>query len=243
MSRAAAALGVLAALALGACESTQEKAARMRAEGGQTLSRREGLKIGPSNREVKVIDEAIISDRNGTAVVVELRNSGPAQARVPLAIELSDAKGRRLFANDAPGLEPALTSVALLRARRSTYWVHNQISVTGRPRRLEVQVGRARGPAVPARLPRITLSKISLDRDSDGALARGTVINRSKVTQTRLTISAVARRRGRIVAAGRAVVDKLPPAPTPKPITFTVYFIGDPAGAKIDFTVPPVVLR
>jgi hypothetical protein len=45
------------------------------------------------------------------------------------------------------------------------------------------------------------------------------------------------------VAAGRAVVDKLPPAPTRKPVRFTVYFIGDPAGAQLSFYVPPVVLR
>jgi hypothetical protein len=103
-------------------------------------------------------------------------------------------------------------------------------------------VGAGKRPVAGA-LPRIELSGIHLDRDQDGVYAKGIVRNSSPVLQRRLVIACVARRGGRVVAAGRAVVDKLPPAAeTKKPATFTVYFIGNPKGARLDCAAPPTVL-
>lgn len=236
--------GLLAAAALGACQSTQEKAAIIRAQGDQALAGREGLKVTRANKDVEIREKTILSDENGTAVVLELENEGSDdQANVPIAIALSDAKGKRVFANDAPGLERALVSMPLLRRGRESYWVHNQIVAAREPERLEVKVGVPRPVDIPADPPHITLSKVELGEDADGAYVSGEVNNRSKVLQKRVTIFCVAKRGGKVVAAGRAVIEKLPPAPTKKPITFTVYFIGNPAGATLDFTVPPVILR
>lgn len=239
----AAGLVAVVALGLSACESTQDKAARLRHEGKTVLAGRQGLKVGAENPDVKVLGRTILHDANGTAAVVELRNVGrAAMAQVPIGIRLDDAKGNRLFANDAPGLEPGLVSVPLLPKGRAAFWVNNQVVTTTRPRRLEVRVGPPRPAAVPARPPHIALAKIRLEHDTDGTFVTGVVRNRSTVLQRRLTIFCVARRRGRIVAAGRAVIDKLPPT-TRKPTRFTVYFIGNPKGATLDFSVPPVNLR
>lgn len=246
MSRAVACgLALAAAAGLAGCESTQDKARRRQAESARALQGREGLKITAVNRDVAVLGKTILSDKNGTAVVVELENRGRDQADVPIAIRLADAKGKKVFANDAPGLEPALVSIPLLQRGKDAYWVHNQVLPAGTPEKLDVRVGRARPAAVPAEPPHITLSEITLDRDQDGAFVTGVVHNRSTVIQKRLTIFAVAKKGDRVVAAGRAVVDKLPAGPQDpkKPTRFTVYFIGNPAGATLDFTVPPVELR
>jgi hypothetical protein len=242
----AAALTASVGLALGlaACQSTQDKAAILQKEGKNALAGRQGLRVGAINRDVRVLGKTILSDRNGTAVVVELENHGRTdQVAVPIGIRLEDAKGKRVFANDAPGLEPALVSVPLLPRGKQSFWVNNQILPAGEPAKLDVRVGRPKPAKVPAAPPHITLSEIERDRDADGAFVHGIVHNRSSVLQKRLTIFAVARKGRRIVAAGRAVVDKLPPGEPRKPIGFTVYFIGNPAGGTLDFTVPPVALR
>lgn len=237
---------LLAAVLLAGCQSTQDKADILRAQGDQALAGREGVEIGKVNADVKVLGRTILSDKNGTAVVVELENRGKAdQADVPIAIALADGAGKQVFANDAPGLEDALTSVALLQRDKDTFWVHNQIIAAEPPKKLEVTVGTPAKPvAVPADPPHITLSNVKLDSDQDGAFVHGQVNNRSDVAQKRVTIYCVAKKGGEIVAAGRAVVEKLPPAEgLKKPIEFTVYFIGNPAGATLDFSVPPVDLR
>jgi hypothetical protein len=174
--------------------------------------------------------------------VVGLKNTSPrAQAQLPVGITIKDAKGAKIYANDVPGLDASLTSMALVSSRGEAYWVDNQILGTGAPKAVDVKVGRAKGPA-PSTIPEITLAKIVRDRDNSGPFVTGVIANHSKVLQRRLTIFCVARKGGKIVAAGRAVVDKLAPAPTPKPIRFTVYFIGNPTGAKLSFSVPPVNL-
>lgn len=244
MRVAALTVAVLAPLALSACESTQDKAAKVQARGEQALAGRHGLKITRANPDVRVLGKTILHDVNGTAVVVELENRGKrAEAQVPISIRLADADGRKVFANDAPGLEPALVSMPLIATRQDTFWVHNQITATKTPTRLAVVVGAVKPTPVPIKPPHITLSKIKLDRDNSGAFVTGVVHNRSSILQKRVTIFCVARKGRRVVAAGRAVVDKLPPSPTRKPIRFSVYFIGNPAGATLDFTVPPVTLR
>ncbi|MDX6665884.1 MAG: hypothetical protein QOG68_2090 [Solirubrobacteraceae bacterium] len=245
MIRAAAlAATLLAAVVLSACESTQDKAAKVRAAGEQALAGRKGLRITQLNKDVSVTGKTILHDANGTAVVVELVNKGKQdEAQVPIGIELTDAKGKKMFANDAPGLEPALVSMPLLPRDKDSFWVHNQIIATGVPAKLAVKVGLPKTTDVPAKPPHITLSDIKLDHDDSGAFVTGQVHNRSSVLQKRVTIFCIAKKGGKIIAAGRGVVDKLPPSPTPKPIRFSVYFIGNPAGGTLHFTVPPVVLR
>lgn len=236
----------LAATALSACESSQDKAAALRAQGDQALAGRVGLKIGEINKDVDVLGSTILRDKNGTAVVVEMENTGKAdQADVPIAIALADAQGKKVFANDAPGLERALTSMPLLPRGKPSYWVHNQIIAASTPAKVVVKVGEPAKPVVvPKDPPHLTLSNVKLDGDADGAFVHGNVNNRSDVLQRRVTIFCVATKGGKVVAAGRAVVDKLPPATdVKKPVGFTVYFIGNPAGAALDFTVPPVTLR
>jgi hypothetical protein len=236
---------VVAPLALGGClgvETTQDKSAT-RAKLAQTrLATQKGLSITKVNTDIKVEQTAVIQDPNGVAAVVRLKNDGATQVSVPVGITVHDAKGAKLFANDAPGLEPALVSMPALRRGEDAFWVNNQIIVAGRARTVDVKVGVA-GSSPPADLPKITISKLSVGHDPDGSYAKGIVRNESAIAQKRLTVFCVARDGDTVEAAGRAVVEKLlPAAEEKKPTTFTVYFIGKPKRADLSCAAPPTVL-
>ncbi len=231
---------VVCALGLSACRSTQELSAE-RSKGAKALLKRKGLTVGRENPDVAIGQTAVLQDANGSVAVVQLRNTGgAAQVDLPVSITVSDAGGKRLYRNDIAGLDPSLVSVAVLDRGAEAFWVNNQVVVVGKPKKVQARVGKAKGRA-PRKLPRIEVTRVRLDRDSDGVYARGVVRNRSRVEQKRLTISCVARRGGRIVAAGRAVVERL--RADAKPISFTVFFIGNPNGARLSISAPPTVLE
>jgi hypothetical protein len=232
---------VIAALALSACQTTQELSAE-RAKHAKKLVAEKGLTIGRENREVAVGATAVLQDRNGIAVVVELRNRGhAAQAGLPVAIAVTDAKGKALYRNNLAGLEDSLVSMPLLTKGQDAFWVNNQVTAVGKPVRVQAKVGAAKGRA-PAQIPSFGISAIQLESDTDGVYAKATIVNRSKIAQRRLTIFCVGRKGDKVVAAGRAIVDRLPPAGA-KPTKFSVFFIGNPKGAKLTFSAPPTVLE
>jgi hypothetical protein len=232
-------LTVLAA-GLSACETTQETSKRLSKNAG-TLLTVKGLSVTRQNADVKVVSKTVLHDENGVAAVVAVRNTGPAQAEVPVAISLSDKQGHELYTNSTPGLDPSLTSMPVIARGERTFWVNNQIQAASAPGKLAARVGVTKAPA-PASLPKIDLAKLHYGTDVSGLFARGVVTNHSKFPQTRLVVSCVSRRGTKIIAAGRAIVDKLQPAPTPKPVTFRVYFIGDPKGGTLSCAAPPTVL-
>lgn len=240
-SSLALAAAAVAAVALPACQSTQETSAR-RARAAKSLARETGLHVGRLNPDARVLRTVVLHDASGTAAVVEVRNGARPQAAVPVGLAVRDARGRVVYRNDAPGLEPSLVRLALLPARARAFWVDNQIPPTSGRGRAIARLGVARGPA-PSATPRLVVSGLRFERDSDGVFVQGVVTNRSPVVQRRLVIACLARRRGRIVAAGRAIVDRVAGGPGVKPVRFTVYFIGTPTGARLTCAAPPTVLH
>jgi hypothetical protein len=240
--RAGALLLVAAAVVvLSACQTTQELSAE-RAKVAKKLVAEKGLSIGKANPDVAVRTTAVLQDANGIAVVVELRNKGKdAQAKLPVAISVTDSTGKSLYSNNLAGLEDSLVSMALLERGQDAFWVNNQVTAAGKPAKVKATVGMAKGK-LPAKLPTLEISGVRLSSDAGSATAKGTIVNKSAIAQKRVTISCVARHGSRIVAAGRAIVDRIPPAGT-KPTPFTVFFIGNPKGAKLVFSAPPTVLE
>ena len=241
MIRAAAAPLLVAALALSACQTTQELSAQ-RAKEAKKLVNQKGLTVSRENPDIAIGVTSVIQDKNGIAAVVELRNTGKvAQAGLPVSIAVTDAAGKPLYRNDVAGLEDSLVSMPLLTKGEDAFWVNNQITAAGKPAKVQARVGAAKGK-VPAQPPSFTISKVALQSDSGSVFAKGSIVNRSKVAQKRLTIFCVARKGAKVVAAGRGILDVLPPAGA-KPTQFTVFFIGNPKGAKLSFSAPPTVLE
>jgi hypothetical protein len=237
---------LLLALALGGCESSQERSAQIerrvklaRAAGGGAPSEH-GLRISGASAQVRVLATAVLHDSEGTAAVVTLRNrSGHALRDVPIAITVRDAAGGALYQNNAPGLEAALTSVPLLEPGAPFTWIDDQVQVSGAgaPSGVSALVGEA--PQAPASVPQIEVSGVHATEEAGGAGEAGTVQNGSAVAQHNLVVYGLARRDGRIVAAGRAVLSEVA-AHGSSP--FQVLFIGSATGAQVEASAPPSTL-
>jgi hypothetical protein len=235
MRRAAA---VLALLALAGCESTQARSARLE-KAAKLRQHATGLRITRQSPDVSVVGTTVLKDADGAAAVVELRNRGKTQVDLPIAVSVRDAAHRSLYANDAAGLDASLVTVASLPAGGRLDWVNDQVLLTGTPRDAVAEVGAAPRPG-PAKLPELDVSALELTRDPSGSTAvEGTVTNRSAVAQRKLVVYVVARRAGRIVAAGRAVIDKHAPG---RSASFSAFPIGDPKGAELSASAPPTVV-
>lgn len=243
MSPSALALAVLAALALAGltgCQSTQSRSAELEEHGEKTLLAESGLKIGKESAEVKVVGSDLLTDENGSAVVVSLRNDSDRDlSEVPILIDVRDAKGRSVYRNDIPGIEPALAAVPYIPAHGEVEWVHDQVLVTGKPKTVEVEVGADAEP-YSGEVPAIEVSEPELAGDPvSGIEATGDVVNRTGKDQGRLLLYVVARKGGEAVAAGRGAIEHLKTGT--KPLQYDVFFIGDPRGAALELTAFPTL--
>ena len=227
-------LGLLALLCSG-CETTAEKSAKLeRAAKRHTLATEQGLTIAHASTVVKVLDTAFIHGREGSAAVATLRNSsGHAIRDVPISLSLKDAHGTTVYSNGTPGLAKTLTSIALLPAHANVTWIDDQIQAASAAR-VTARVGE--GSPVSGSTPRLTIVETHLASEAPGSSTlEGTVHNPSTMAQPELVIDAVARRGGRVVAAGRAVLASLEAgASTP----FQVFFVGSAAGAQLEVSAP-----
>lgn len=225
------------ALVVTGCESTQDKSAKIAAELGP-VKKEKGLKISERSKDVKVVATTLLSDQNGSAVVVRLRNeSAEDLVGVPIAIDVLDAKGKSVYTNGIPGIEPALAAVPFIPAGGETEWVHDQVLASGKPAKVEVRVGEG-GVPFGGEQPQVTVSAPKLEGDPySGLLAGGDVEYQSGEDLERLLLYAVARKGSEIVAAGRGAIEPL--KPKPKPFPYNIYFIGDPSGADVEVSQFP----
>jgi hypothetical protein len=230
-----AAAGVLAVLTLTACESNQDRSARIAAEGQHAMRSQGTLRIAKANPDVKVTRTALVRGGGSVAAAVELDNTGAAQADVPVLIDVTDAKGASLYRNDQVGLQPSLQRVALVPEGAHAWWVNDQLlGAEQGARKVRVKVGKA---ADVARVPDVEATDVHFEDD----YLTGVVVNHTDKLQTNLPVFAVALKGGKVVAAGRALLPKVPPGSPVKKPRFRLYFVGDPRGAKIELTVAPNV--
>lgn len=234
-------LGALGTLALSACQSTQDKAAEIQAQGQAAVAAQVPLTIPKPNKDVKVLSATVLNDEFGSAVAVELENTtGKTLVGVPILIDVRDAKGKPVFRNDAFGSEFALNHVPLIKPGEASFWVNDQILANGDPKTVRVTVGQPDSTSE-AELPELAISSPRLNRDPSGIEVEGSVTNSSQLDQLKLILFAVARRGGRVVAAGRGQLKKLRAGA--RPGRYNIFFIGDPRGAEITVTAPPPVLE
>ncbi|MEA2218030.1 MAG: hypothetical protein QOJ35_656 [Solirubrobacteraceae bacterium] len=241
--RAALATLCVAVTTMAGCESSQTRSARLRAAAAKIAPER-GLRIAHVSPNVSVTATTVLTDAAAkrSVAVITLRNTShrPLTA-LALLFTLTDAAGRKVFTNNSAGASTDLVSVPSLAPGATLAWVDDAIvNVTG-ARRVEARVGASTGAprAAGAPAPSLRISGVRLERDPGGGVtAVGRIVNGSAIAQDRLVVFATARRAGRIVAAGRAVVPLLKPGH--KGARFTVFFVGDPSGARLRLQAPPV---
>jgi hypothetical protein len=225
---------------LAGCESSQEKAAALRKLFHGEKIDRQGLLIAHTSRYVKILESALLHDENGVAAVLVLRSDAPGTLRgVPIAITLRGPHGQTLFQNNAPGLEPALTSLSLLEPHRDSIWIDDQIPAGDYPATLQARVGEALPVSGP--VPQIAIRGAHTVEDpANGPGVQGTLSNPSPLAQQSLVLFALARRGGRPVAAGRAILTNLAPhASAP----FQAFFIGKPGRGSLQLQAPASTLE
>jgi hypothetical protein len=161
----AALAGIGAAVAVSACQSSQAKNSELAKRGATILKKEQGLQVNQTNSNVKVLDTTVLSDSNGSAVVVTLKNdSQQALMDVPIAINVKDAKGKSVFKNDDPGLDPTLVSVPQMLPGETVDWVDDQILAAGTPKSVDVKVGVSQDP-LPPNPPKVEASAPKLKND------------------------------------------------------------------------------
>jgi len=239
ITSAAAAL-LLGGLLLVACESSQDKNARLKQQGAG-LQEEKGVSVGQENPTVKVVEKSTITDANGTAVILRLNSSDPKdQVDVPVIFDLVDAGGESLAGNSTPGLQRTLTHAMLVPARSKSWWVNDQVFATGKPKEVKVQVGKSTTP-LPKDLPDFKATPPKLETDPvDGLVAVGKVQNPTATEQRKILVTIVASKGGKPVAAGRGIVAKLKPS---KAARYSVFFIGNPKGADFDVATAPTTFE
>lgn len=232
---AAAGLALLCAVAAAGCESTQDKSAALAAQ-ATDLEQQEGVKVTRENADVRVLGTSLLTDENGSAVVVRLDNtSRRPQTSVPVAVTLRSAGGEPVYTNDAPGLDRSLTHAFVLPAGESV-WVNDQVFASEKPASADAKVGPAERDGA-SRTASFEVSGVRLDEDPvSGMSAIGVVRNPSGDEQRKVLVTAVARRGGRVVAAGRGVIPKVRPRARAR---FRVFFIGAPERAELSVSAQP----
>jgi hypothetical protein len=237
---AAAGLALLAAASLIACQSTQSRSAELEKEGGTKLLADSGVKIAKESAEVKVTSATVLSDPNGSAVVVGLHNSSDESlVDVPILVNVLDAKGKSVYTNSIPGIEPALASVPYIPAGGDVEWVNDQVLASEEPKSVRVKVG-ASTDSYSGALPAIEVSAPKIEGDPvSGIEATGTVVNKTGKDQERLLLYAVGRSGGKVVAAGRGAIEHLKAGT--KPLHYDIFFIGDPTGAELEVSEFPTL--
>lgn len=228
------AVGLL--LVTAGCQSTQDKSSEL-AKNAKSVAQEKGLTVTRQNPDVRVVRATALSDQNGAAAVVELRNaSRKTLINVPIAIDVKDATGASVFKNDTPGLQPTLVGQPVLLPGQDVAWVNDQVQASGDVKSVTATVGVSNQPP-PAKLPSLTITRPTLlDDPASGVYAQGDVTNRSGVEQRKLIVFGVATRGGRVVAAGRSGIDKLKPG---KHAQYRIYFIGNPKGREVRRERPP----
>jgi hypothetical protein len=229
--------GALAVTA-SACESTESESAKIAREGGPAAAGPSALKLGAANRGVRASDVTLLSGSGRTAVAVKLTTSSHrAQLNVPLLVNVTGAGGKVLYTNGTGGVEAALQRIALLRPHESTWWVDDQVLVAQKASAVKVRVGTGTSPRSTT-TPVLTARTKQVGEQLGLSTLSGELVNGSSKAQAKATVFAVALRGGKVVAAGRAVVESLPGhrgASAP----FQIFLVGNPAGAKFELTAEP----
>jgi hypothetical protein len=222
------------AVAAGGCESTQEKSAKLEKRAKHERLAVQGVSVSKESVNVRVLGTEVVHGKEGSAVIVRLRDisSKPILA-APIALTARDAKGRTIYQNNAPGEDQSLTKVSLQPGAASV-WIDDQVHTQAPPASASAKIGEGSHPSGPP--PKLSVEGLHVSGAGGEAGAEGSVKNQSSKTQYNLVVFVLARKAGKVAAAGRAVLPEVLPGASD---SFQVYFVGNPAGATLDASAPP----
>jgi hypothetical protein len=225
------------------CGTTQQEAARLRLNSARLRAAEVRVDVRRANPAIKVESVTVLPGRDGAAVAVRVRNlTASPTSDLPITVRADVPRGS-VTLNGASGLDYFDTHLPAIAAHHELVWV----LVTDR--RIKPGAGVSatvgmRPASVP--VPRLTalprLDVIAAPGRQGGV--RVTVRNPTSVPQYQLRVYGLARRAGRIVAAGQASLDHLGTHATE---TLSLTLLGRSTGAnpgggeQLSFEVPPTI--
>jgi len=220
---------------LTACESTFDKAERVRAKAGKigkvtaaTITQLPGVKAE--------VDGIIVSsDKTVALVVVHVTATKPDLALLwaPIKINLKDATGKVIATNNVAGTDPLLIHLSSLPKGGEAYYVNDQISLaSGTPVSADVVVG---GEPAKVDVPKpLKTTKGKIVKSQLGDTWTVTVTNNTDVAQETVLVEGVVREGGKVVGGGTAVAHGLAPG---KSTDVTGFIVGSSKG-QLTITAP-----
>jgi hypothetical protein len=231
------ALGAVSLLVLAAavsgCATTQDANKRISVRFDRTLASRKPLELRGTDRDVKVVRTAVVDGKDGSAIVVVLRNTGEEPVN-DLPIEVGTQGGQPLntaanvpyFQSHAPAIAPG----------DEVTWVYASKDPIGSSQAF----ARVGAPSSPALTTAGHVSGLEASGKSGGSGVRAEVTNDTGVPQYDLDVYAVARKGGRYVAAGRASLEHLGVSQSAH---LTLPLVGDAKGTRIEVFAPQTLFQ
>ncbi len=214
-----------------ACQSTEDESARIGREGKVAAASEATLQVAAPNRSVKVAHETLLEGGGRKAVAVELTaSSSRAQLDVPVLVEVTGAGGKVAYTNATAGVEPLLQRVPSLRPHDAIWWVDDQALTSGASTGLKVRVGTGRLARHGEPTTTLSVQGAHVGEQSGLSTLSGKLLEHG-TARSKAAVFGVARRGGRVVAAGRAVIEALPGRPGAA-VPFQIFLVGNPAGAS-----------
>jgi hypothetical protein len=228
----AASLAVLAA-AVSGCATTQDSNKRISVRFDRTLASRKPLELRGTDPDVKVVRTAVIGGKDGSSIVVVLRNTGDEPVN-DLPIEVGTRGGEPInaaanvpyFQSHAPAIAPG----------EEVTWVYASKDPIGSSEAF----ARVGAPSSPPLTSARHVSELEASGKAGGSSVNAEVTNDTGVPQYDLDVYAVARRGGRFVAAGRVALEHLGVS---KSAHLTLPLIGEAKGAQIEVVAPQTLFQ
>lgn len=226
---------LLGVVVLSGCATTQDADKRASITADRTLASREPLRLRGTDRDVEVVRTSVIHGKDGSAIVVVLRNRGDSPVN-DLPIEVGPEGGQPLnvrpnvpyFQSHAPAIAPG----------REVTWVYVTKDRIGSSRAF-ARVG------APAPKPVTTAGQVSELEVGDspgqgGSSVQAEVTNDTGIPQYNLDVYAVARKGHRYVAAGRANLEHLGVS---KSAHLSLSLIGNATGTQVQVFAPQTLFE
>jgi hypothetical protein len=228
----AASLLVLAA-AVSGCATTQDSNERASIQADRTLASREPLALKGSDREVRVVSTSVVRGKDGSAIVVVLRNTGSKPVN-DLPIEVGPEGGEPV--NTRPNVPYFQSHAPAIGPGGEATWVY----VSKDPLHADRAFARVGAPSSPPVTTAGHLSEIEAGGSAHGSAVQAVVTNDIGIPQYDLDVYAVARKGGRYVAAGRASLEHLGVSKTAR---LRLPLIGDAKGAQVHVYAPQTLFQ
>jgi hypothetical protein len=224
---------VFLAAAVSGCATTQDANKRIDVRFDRTLTSRKPLELRGTDHDVQVVRTAVVNGKDGSAIVVVLRNRGDAPVN-DLPIEVGPRGGRAIntaanvpyFQSHAPAIAPG----------DQVTWVYESKDPLGSG----TAFARVGAPPSPPLTTAGHVSELEASGKSGGSSVDAEVANDTGIPQYDMDVYAVARKGDRYVAAGRASIEHLGVS---KSLHLTLPLVGDAKGAQVQVFAPQTLFQ